>query len=94
MAEIPALVAVHAEIPPTQFSVIGLLQTVDLEAAWAVLERHGAVWPQVELTAALREQFGIQSYPTNLLILPDGETYLEAGMINEAFIREHVKATR
>ena len=92
VAELPMLAAMHAERSPAQLSVMGVLRTSDLQAARAVLAQHRATWPQVELTTALRERFDIRRYPTNLLILPDGETYLEAGMINRKFIQKHLEA--
>ena len=89
--EIPALVAIDEEMPSEQLQVIGMLLTEDQPAAEQVMREQGVQWPQVILTEELQERFKIQGYPTNLLVFPDGQTYLKVGQISEAFVRQHVK---
>ena len=91
LIEFPELVAAYQSQSKDQFTIIGLLQTSEVESAKAVLERYEAEWPQVMLSIAFRDMFDVRSYPTNILILPNGKTYLEAGGINSKFIDKHVK---
>ena len=89
--ELPALAAARAEIPHEKLEMISLLLTHDRAQAQALIEAHGMGWPQVELTDGLAERFKVRSYPTNLLILPDGATYLRASGVSERFFERHVR---
>ena len=91
LAELPLLKKVLKGRPSGQLRMIGLVQTSNVEAARAVLEDVGINWPQVELPDTLRAQFKIWRYPTNILIQPDGKTYLEAGGVNARFFEDHVR---
>ena len=90
LAEIPALVETYDALAPDMLQMVGLLQTSDVKSAQEVMQQQGMSWPQVMLTDELKDFFNIWRYPTNILIHPDGETYLEAGMVNERFFRTHV----
>ncbi len=94
LIEFPELVSVYETESKDNFAMIGLLQSSEVEAAKRVLASYGATWPQVMLDVTLREMFDVRSYPTNILILPNGKIYLEAGGINKKYINKHVNKSR
>ena len=91
MEELPDLVSVDAKTPDTELQMIGMLLTYDQEGAEQVIAEQGMKWPQVLLTEEIQEQFKVQSYPTNILIFPDGTSFVKAGQINEQFIEHYIK---
>ena len=74
-----------------ELTIVGMLNTFNLEAAEALIEEHAMTWPHVHTTDNLVEQFKVNSYPTNILILPDGETFVKTGQMTTAFIDNHLK---
>ena len=91
ITEMPTLVRARARYPEDKLAIIGLLRTGNLEVARRVMGDAGMNWPQVLLTKKLSGLFKVLSYPTNILILPDGIAYVEAGMIGDVFFSRHVK---
>lgn len=91
IAEIPALVQSREKWSEDELTIVGMLNTFNLEAAEALIEEHAMTWPHVRTSDNLVEQFKVNSYPTNILILPDGETFVKTGQMSTAFIDNHLK---
>lgn len=90
MEEIPELVAARSQIPSDKLIIIGMLLSYDLEAARDVMSDFGMDWPQVRVDDDLQTRFRVRGYPTNILILPDGKSYLSAGQIGRQFLLQRV----
>ena len=91
IAEIPAIVQSREKWSEDELTIVGMLNTFNLEAAEALIEEHTMTWPHVRTSDNLVEQFKVNSYPTNILILPDGETFVKTGQMSTAFIDNHLK---
>lgn len=91
ISEIPALVRAYDQFRDKGLVMVSILNTFDLEFAKHVMADEGITWPQVLLVEDMEKRFKVQSYPTNLLILPDGESFLHAGGINEAFFERNIE---
>lgn len=91
IAEIPDLIEAHSRYSPKGLRIISFLESPSPDNAAKILAKHGANWPQVILTDELKKRFRIGAFPTNLLILPDGTTYLRTGTVNEVFFETFVE---
>lgn len=85
LGEIPTLVATDETYEDGKIQLISLLYTDDLPAAREVIDREGMAWPQVLYLDSLTERFRVRSWPTNILILPDGETYVRRNGVTRVF---------
>jgi len=84
--EFPALIVINDELSDLGGQLIGMLLTNDEALAVDVINKHHIRWPQVIISEMLRQRFKINSYPTNLLIFPDGRTFVHANQIDEQFL--------
>ncbi len=89
--ELPALLATRKDRADDELFMIGMLYTDNLEAAQALIDERGISWPQVHVKDDLIEQFKVNSYPTNILIFPDGRRYLKTGQVSTAFFDRNMK---
>lgn len=91
LEEIPALVAGREAFEEDRLRMISFLKTEDLDQAKEIIDEQGIEWPQVLMTEEIGHLFKIQGYPTNLLILPDGKTYLQAYGVSVAFFEKYIR---
>jgi len=89
--EIPVLVDVHESSEFDTIVIIGMLLTYDLDEARDMMVSHRISWPQVLLTEEIREMFNVLTYPTNILILPNGQSYLKTGIVDDIFFEHNVR---
>ena len=87
--EIPDLVEANKTLKSVGLSILGLIKIVDRKKAERLISAKGINWPQVSLTKELEEKFMVQSYPTNVLILPNG-TAVRTLSVNMEFLRRHL----
>lgn len=89
--EIPILVKARQEYSGSKMVLISMLNTRNLGKARQMIHNHEMTWPQIQQNGAISNLFRVSSYPTNILIMPDGETYQEQGHINYKFFEENIK---
>jgi len=87
--EIPALIQ-SRDNWTDKLTIIGMLNTYNLKEAEALIEEKSMDWPHILTNEHLVEQFKVNSYPTNILILPDGETFVQTGQMSTAFIDNQI----
>lgn len=91
LAEIPALIQGNRTFGSKNLQILSFLKSSNLRKAKALIQEKSINWPQLILSTALEKQFGIRSYPTNILILPDGRRYIQVGQISPTFFETHVQ---
>lgn len=91
LEEIPSLVGAMNEYSESRIQFIGFIKLQDEEKAKTAIYENGITWPQIELTDTIEEKFMIRSYPTNILILPNGEECLILHQVNDLFFKQYVK---
>lgn len=70
---------------------LSFLKPHDFKRAMKFVEDEKIFWDQIVLNKEVEDGFKIVSYPTNILILPDGKTYLKEGQINRTFFDMNIK---
>lgn len=90
LTEMPDLVSTRTRFPESDVAFLGFLKTSDLAKARYVMQEYGINWPQVILDSATNAHFKVNSFPTNLLIYPDGRTYVHTGMVDQTFFEKHL----
>jgi thiol-disulfide isomerase/thioredoxin len=89
LAEIPVLVEGRKQYAE-MLQIIGFLSTTSVENSRKVMKERGMDWPQIILSDKLEKEFNVRSYPTNVLILPDGKQYMRVGMVTPKFFESFV----
>jgi hypothetical protein len=62
-----------------------------LDIAQKVISSKKINWPQIVLSKNIEDLFKINSYPTNIIILPDGINCIRTGPINYDYISKMIK---
>ena len=75
--ELPFLKRQHAKYAARGLRIVGLLKSVNAVAARKMIAENGAAWTQCELDSATEAIFGIEKFPTNILISPEGEIVMQ-----------------
>ncbi|MDP2038486.1 MAG: TlpA disulfide reductase family protein [Ignavibacteria bacterium] len=88
--EIPELKIAHEQWKDKVY-FLSFLKPANFERAKGYIEKEKIIWDQVVLDKEIEDGFKIASYPTNILILPDGKTYLKEGQINRTFFDMNIK---
>ncbi len=70
--EFPRLKALTAQYDKSKFEVVGIIGQSKPEDVAKLIEKHGLTWSQV-LSDKIVEQHGVVSYPSTLLISPEGK---------------------
>jgi thiol-disulfide isomerase/thioredoxin len=84
--EIPTLVEGNVKFSGKGFTIIGFLKSYDLKRAKEIIRRNGMTWPQLILNDTLISLFRIRGYPTNILIRPNGQYFLQVGTMQKSFL--------
>lgn len=88
--EIPDLIRARNKYS-SKLGIISFLKTNNLVKAREFIKHNNVDWIQIELPKGIEEKFKVRGYPTNLLIFPDGVTYLKQGMVKEDFFEKYIK---
>ena len=72
IAEFPRLKALTAQYDKSKFEIVGVIGKSKPEDVAKLIEKHGLTWSQV-LSDEIVEQHGVVSYPSTLLISPEGK---------------------
>ena len=70
---------------------ISFIKTVNVENEKEFIKENRINWTQVEMPKTIEENFRISGYPTNLLIFPDGKTFIKRGVITEEFFKKYIR---
>lgn len=89
--EIPALVEGHRSYGPKKLRILSFLKSSNLEKAKSVIRNKGMNWPQLLLSDEIEKEFKIKAYPTNILILPDGKSFVRVSQVSLTFLKSKLK---
>lgn len=70
---------------------LSIINIQNIDKAKEIISKENIVWPQIKMNSEIENGFKINSYPTNILIYPDGKTYLKEGQINRTFFDLYIK---
>ncbi len=70
---------------------LGSLKVIDLNKAKNLIKEKNISWRNTFITKEIIKEFNIISYPTNILILPDGINYIKEHGINRTFFYMNVR---
>jgi len=89
--EIPLLVSENDKHSKPKLQIISFINMSDKEKAMKMISDMGIKYPQILLSEKLEKQFKITSYPTNILILPNGREGIITQGISSVFLDKNVK---
>ena len=75
----------------SQVEFVSLIKTHNLDQAKRVIQEQNVFWPQSIMSEDLEWNLKVTSYPTNILIYPDGKSCIISGQINENFLKKNVQ---
>lgn len=88
--EIPDLLKAKNLISNDKFEIISFAKSTRVDLLKKVITENNMDWPHIILPDEMNEKFKISGYPTNILILKNGRTYIRTGAVNYAFIASHI----
>ncbi len=88
--EIPDLVKTYKK-HMTNLNIISFIKTNNIAKVKDLIVSSNMKWNQIILKKEIEDKFKIRGYPTNLLVYPDGKTYLKQGQIKEDFFDVYIK---
>jgi thiol-disulfide isomerase/thioredoxin len=92
LREIPALLHAAARFPDsTRVRFLGFLDARDLGKARKVIAESGMHWQQLFLDKKARDVFPVHAFPTNMLILPNGQECIVTQTVSDAFFDRYVR---
>jgi len=89
--EIPALKRAWLKHSTSNFQIVSFIKTQSIEKANKFVTDSSITWPQVPLSDDLAKQFRISSYPTNILIFPNGKDCLVIHSVNDTFFKDNLR---
>ena len=75
----------------SKVNFLGALKVIDIAKAKNIVINKNINWPNAFLTEEMIKEFGVISYPTNILIFPDGINYIKEHGINRTFFDMNIK---
>ena len=72
--EFPNLKELYSKVDTSKFEIVGVIGDSPIDALNETINRHQITWPQIlsDDTNKIKEEFGITSYPTSLLLDTEG----------------------
>jgi len=70
---------------------LSFLNTANTDNAKNLILKEKIEWPQIVMDKETLKRFHIRAYPSNILIYPDGKTYLNTGVIHKDFLNLNIK---
>ncbi|MBI3125278.1 MAG: TlpA family protein disulfide reductase [Ignavibacteriales bacterium] len=74
-----------------QIGFISLMKVRDLRKAKKIISDKEVVWQNFFISDEIEKQFRVKGYPSNVLINPDGNTFIMVGPINRTFFDMNIK---
>ena len=90
LKEIAALRHAAARYPDTTVQCLSFLTVKDMAKARRIIADSAMTWPQVLLDKKASEIFPVHGFPTNLLILPNGQECILTQTLSDAFFDKFV----
>ena len=87
--EVPDLLSARKKYS-SRLEYVSFLKTDKLENAKEFIKLKNIDWVQIKLPKTIEEKFRIFGYPTNILIFPDGKTFLRQSGIREDFFDKYI----
>lgn len=75
----------------SKVNFLGAIKAIDITKAKNIVIDKNIIWTNTFLTEEMIKEFGVISYPTNILIFPDGINYIKEHMINRTFFDMNIK---
>ena len=75
----------------SKVNFLGALKVIDIAKAKNIVINKNINWPNAFLTEEMIKEFGVISYPTNILIFPNGINYIKEHGINRTFFDMNIK---
>jgi thiol-disulfide isomerase/thioredoxin len=92
LREIPALLHAAARYPDsTRVRFLGFVDARDIQKARKVIAESGMHWQQLFLDKKARDVFPVHAFPTNMLILPNGQECIVTQTVSDAFFDKYVR---
>lgn len=78
--EIPEIVDIYKKYPQDKLKVVSFLKTAKFEIAQKYINDYEMNWPQIIINKEIQNNFRLDTfgYPANILVFPDGKTYLQS----------------
>lgn len=89
--EISALKKAVKKIPNSKLQVVSFVYSENLNNSKRMIRDSSITWPQIALSKQMEERFKIDSYPTNILISPNGKEVLRTHVVNDKFFESNVQ---
>ncbi|MCB9207678.1 MAG: TlpA family protein disulfide reductase [Ignavibacteriales bacterium] len=70
---------------------LSIIKIQDINKAKSIISKEKIEWPQLPMTSEIENGLKINGFPTNILIYPDGKTFLKEGQINRTFFEINIK---
>jgi thiol-disulfide isomerase/thioredoxin len=70
---------------------LSILKIQNIDNAKELISKEKIIWPQIVMNSEIENKLKVNSYPTNILIFPDGKKYLKEGQINRNFFGINIK---
>lgn len=91
LREVPALLHAADRYPDSSMvQFLSFVEVKDLQKARKVIRECGMHWPQLLLDKKAREVFPVKGFPTNMLVLPDGQECIVTQTVSDAFFDKFV----
>ncbi len=75
----------------SKVNFLGAIKAIDITKAKNIVIDKNIIWTNTFLTEEMIKEFGVISYPTNILIFPDGINYIKEHRINRTFFDMNIK---
>ena len=74
LQEMPNLKELYKKTDRDKFEIVGIVGDSSNDQIKKIIEKDSIIWPQVLTTDSnkIKEDYGIQGYPTTILIDPEG----------------------
>ena len=80
----------YCQIPGFNVQLLSFVKVVDIAKAKHVIADSAMSWPQAFLDKKASDIFPVRAFPTNILILPNGQECILTQTLSDAFFDKFV----
>jgi thiol-disulfide isomerase/thioredoxin len=91
LKEIAAIRHAAARYPDSSVQFLSFVKVMDIAKARRIIADSAMFWPQLLLDAKANGVFPVRAFPTNMLILPDGQECILTQTLSDAFFDRFVR---